>query len=55
MSNWEGARLYISTWEFTGEGSYVIMQPEPSMWYFGGAEADAPKIMDDVLVTLPRQ
>lgn len=34
------------------EGDYLEIKLEPSDWSFGGAEADAPKIMDDALIRL---
>ena len=52
VENWAGARIYVTTWASGGEGVYVDMRPEPSQWFFGGGEPDAPKIMDDALLVL---
>ena len=46
VDDWAGARIYITTWD----GAYSRLAPEPSDWAFGGAEPDAPKIMDDILL-----
>ena len=54
VDDWSGATIYVTTWDLTGEGSYVLLQPEPAQWYFGGAEAGSPLIMDDLLIELPR-
>jgi len=53
VDDWSGARIYVTTWDLTGEGSYVLLQQEPAQWYFGGAEASSPLIMDDLLIALP--
>ena len=55
IDDWRGATIYVTTWDATGEGVYVDLQPEPSEWFFGGAEADAPKIMDDLLIEVNGQ
>ncbi|MEO0578259.1 MAG: glucodextranase DOMON-like domain-containing protein, partial [Pseudomonadota bacterium] len=52
VNDWRGASVYITTWESTGEGVYIDVAPEPSEWFFGGASADSPKIMDDVFIAL---
>ena len=38
--------IYITTWD----SAYTSLAPEPSEWTFGGAEPDAPRIMDDILL-----
>mgnify|MGYP001826348909 FL=1 len=52
VDDWSGATLYITTWDFTGEGSYLELRPEPAEWFFGGASEDSPKIMDDLLIKI---
>ena len=46
VDDWAGARIYITTWD----GVYSRIAPEPTDNTFGGAEPDAPKIMDDILL-----
>ncbi len=52
VDDWSGATVYVTTWDATGEGVYVDISPEPADWFFSGAPADAPKLMDDVMLTL---
>ncbi|MDJ0657570.1 MAG: glucodextranase DOMON-like domain-containing protein, partial [Xanthomonadales bacterium] len=52
INSWDDATLYVTTWDVNGEGTYLNTDPEPSNWHFGGAPADAPKVMDDLLVTI---
>ena len=52
VDDWSGASIYISTWEASGEGVYLEILPEPNEWFFSGAEASDPRIMDDVILTL---
>ncbi len=52
VDDWSGASIYVTTWDASGEGVYLEILPEPSEWFFRGAAADDPKIMDDVLLTL---
>lgn len=53
VADWAGSRIYISTWDKTGEGALRQLQREPSLWNFGGASAQSAKVMDDVLLMLP--
>ena len=55
VDDWTGANIYISTWEASGEGVYLEILPEPSEWFFSGAEADAPRTMDDVIISLQQE
>ncbi len=54
VDDWTGSRVYVTTWESTAEGDYTDIRPEPSEWFFSGAESGDPKIMDDVLLELGR-
>ena len=44
----QGARLYLSTWDY--DGGFRALAPEPAAWSFGGGEPGAPKVMDDTPV-----
>ena len=54
IQNWEGAAIYLSTWDKTGEGMLRSIAPESSPWNFSGASADAPKVLDDIWLELTR-
>ncbi|MEL0036808.1 MAG: hypothetical protein VW882_10480, partial [Gammaproteobacteria bacterium] len=41
-------KIYITTWDITGEGMYRGLSPNPSHWDFSGGEADGAKILDSV-------
>lgn len=41
-------RIYVSTWDVAGEGNLRPIAPEAAYYTFGGGEADAPKIMDEL-------
>jgi glycosidase len=47
-----GARIYVSTWDY--DGGFRALAPEASGNTFGGGAPDGPKVMDDVLIRLPR-
>jgi len=53
INDWSGVTAYVTTWDLNGEGGYVLMQAEPALWYFSGADADAPLIMDDLMLVFP--
>lgn len=53
IGDWSGHRLFITTWDVNGEGTYMDIAPEPSQWHFGGAPADSPKIADSLFVEIP--
>ncbi|MBQ0960171.1 hypothetical protein KAK06_14550 [Ideonella sp. 4Y11] len=44
----QGARLYLSTWDY--DGGFRALAPEPAAWSFGGGAPGAPKVMDDTPV-----
>jgi len=48
IADWRGAKIYITTWDITGEGMYRGLSPNPSHWDFAGGEADGAKILDSV-------
>jgi glycosidase len=52
INDWAGAEIYLSTWDKTGEGVLRELKPLASAWNFGGAAADAPKVLDDVWLQL---
>jgi glycosidase len=47
-----GARIYVSTWDY--DGGFRPLAPEPGTHSFGGAPAEGAKVMDDLLIQLPR-
>jgi hypothetical protein len=47
----QGLRIYITTWDY--DGGYRALGPTPGGHSFGGGEATDPKVMDDLLITLP--
>jgi len=53
VTDWHGSKIYITTWEANGEAVYLPIAPEPEQWFFSGAAADDPKIMDDLLIQIP--
>ncbi|NIB38237.1 alpha-amylase [Pseudomaricurvus alkylphenolicus] len=53
VKDWAGVKFYITTWDVNGEATYAPILPEPSSWGFSGAETNAAKIMDEVLITVP--
>jgi glycosidase/enterochelin esterase-like enzyme len=55
VEDWKGAVIYISTWDVNGEGYYLTLSKDPSKFEMGGGEPDAPKVMDDALLRLPRE
>jgi len=52
IQDWAGAEIYLSTWDKTGEGLLRDLAPKASAWNFGGAPADAPKVLDDIFLKL---
>ena len=52
FDDWQGVRLYISTWDITGEGMLRGISPDGGRWSFGGANPDAPRIMDDITLSV---
>jgi hypothetical protein len=54
IQDWSGAEIYLSTWDKTGEGVLRDISPKASAWSFGGAAVDAPKVLDDLWLTLQK-
>jgi glycosidase len=52
VNDWAGTKIYITTWDKTGEGALRALGPEPALWNFGGAEPDDAKTLDDLLLVL---
>ena len=52
IQDWADAEIYLSTWDKSGEGVLRELKPAASAWQFGGAAADAPKVLDDVWLQL---
>lgn len=52
VTDWSNIKIYISTWDMTGEGTFRELSQEASGWSFGGANPNGPKVMDDILLSL---
>lgn len=50
IDNWQGASLYITTWDKSGEGHLRELTEQPSAWTFSGGGHKDPKIMDSLLI-----
>jgi glycosidase len=52
-STLDGARVYLTTWDY--DGGFRALAPEPSAFTFGGGSPPEPRVMDDsaVLVLAP--
>jgi glycosidase len=48
-----GAQVYLTTWDY--DGGYRPLAPVSGAFTYGGAAAEAAKVMDDAMVTLPGQ
>ena len=55
IQDWAGAEIYLSTWDKTGEGALRDIAVQASSWSFGGAAADAPKVLDDLWLKLHQE
>lgn len=53
ITDWAGSRIYLSTWDKTGEGQLRSLQAAPGEWHFSAANPAGPKILDDISLTLP--
>jgi carbohydrate-binding DOMON domain-containing protein len=53
ITEWSGAKFFITTWDITGEGAYRDLSPVATKWSFGGGESDGPKVLDSVQFTIP--
>jgi hypothetical protein len=52
IKNWLNSKLYITTWDISGEGAYRELSPEPSAWHFGGGKHTDAKVFDAVELSL---
>jgi len=52
LPGWDGAKIYLSTWDKTGEGVLRSIELTPSPWNFTAKATDAPKVMDDLWLEL---
>lgn len=52
VMDWDGVSIYITTWDKSGEGNYRELSAKEALWTFGGADANEPKILDDVFIKL---
>lgn len=46
VETWEDVFIHITTWDISGEGAYRDISEAGAQWQFGGAEPDAPKVLD---------
>ncbi len=53
LNNWSGSTIYLSTWDKTGEGEYRAVSDTAGKWEFTAASRQSPKVMDDVLFSIP--
>ena len=52
LPGWDGAKIYLSSWDKTGEGVLREIGLTPSPWNFKASSLDAPKVMDDLWLEL---
>ena len=52
VNDWQGANIYVTTWEHNPEGEYTEINETPSDWSFGGAPPSSPKVLDDLLIAV---
>ena len=52
VDSWEGATVYVTTWDTNGEGTYVPITTEFTEWFFKAENPDGPKVMDDALLKI---
>lgn len=55
FTSWAGSKVYITTWDITGEGAYRDLSAVSSKWSFGGGAENDPKILDSMLVSVPEK
>lgn len=51
--DWHGARLYVTSFDRTGEGAFRPITRESSMFAYGG-DPDGPKVADELRIDLPK-
>lgn len=52
LPGWEGASIYLSTWDKSGEGVLRSIETTPAPWTFTASRPDAPKVLDDLWLQL---
>ena len=55
IPSWRNSKVFISTWDITGEGMYREVAPQSSDWSFGGGHHNDAKIADAVSLVLAPQ
>lgn len=53
VDDWAGSQIYLSTWDKSGEGQLRALQSEPGDWHFSARDPQGPKVLDDLLLSLP--
>lgn len=53
VTNWSGAKLYITTWDKDADGAYRKIDKDVSRWYFGADTSLRSKIADEIMLALP--
>lgn len=53
ISQWNGAKIYITTWDKDEGGFYRDIKDKVSRWHFGTTNSVRQKIADDLLLVLP--
>nr|WP_283106327.1 alpha-amylase family glycosyl hydrolase [Shewanella submarina] len=48
LKQWDGVKIYITTWDRSGEGDLRLVTPEATSWSFGGGNSQSPLIMDSL-------
>lgn len=46
----DGARLYVTTWDY--DGGYRVLQPVAGPHQFGGGDGNDPRVLDDAMLVL---
>ncbi len=52
IKNWHGSKVYITTWDITGEGVYREISSEASKWSMKGDSEHGPKILDELKIII---
>lgn len=52
IQNWRSSRVYLTTWDISGEGAYRELSPTPGKWHFAGGKNNGAKILDWLVLVL---
>lgn len=52
VQNWRDTKIYITTWDISGEGAYRELTSHGGEWQFAGGEPDDAKVLDSVTLRL---